>query len=98
MSVELVWHSPGSLESVTSDVDDAESDEEAYPGETDEQRQVRKHAEAYYCERATEIYDSYVNAPQLYRTDENGEREYLSKKEAEKMITETRARKEELCI
>jgi hypothetical protein len=97
VSVELVWHSPGSLASVAEDGDEAESEDGAYPGESEKDRAARKQAEAYYCERATEIYDSYVNAPQLYRTDENGEREYLSKQEAQKMIAETRARKDELC-
>jgi hypothetical protein len=81
VSVQLVWHSTGSLD----------------PGETAEQRAEREKAEAYYCKRATEIYDSYVNAPQLYRTDANGEREYLSKEEAAKTIAETRAKKDAIC-
>ena len=57
----------------------------------------REQAEAYYCKRATEIYDSYLNAPQLYRTNEKGEREYLSKKEAAATIAETKAKRDELC-
>lgn len=96
VSVELVWHSSGSLSTVPDD-DQFGGDEFAYAGETEEDRAERKRAEAYYCERATEIYDSYVNAPQLYRTDENGEREYLSKKDAAKTIAETRAKRDELC-
>ncbi len=47
--------------------------------------------------RATEIYESYLNAPQLYKTNEKGEREYLSKADAAKTIAETRAKKDELC-
>ena len=66
-------------------------------GETAEERAEREQAEAYYCKRATEIYDSYVNAPQLYRTNEAGEREYLSKQEGEAIIAETKAKKDELC-
>lgn len=95
VSVELVWVSKGSL-------DDADGTDEAgsgyaYPGETPEERAEREKAEAYYCKRATEIYDSYVNAPRLYKTNESGEREYLSKEEAAKTIAETRAQKDENC-
>ena len=94
VSVELVWHSSGTLADVEQD---EESGGYAYPGETAEDRAEREAAEAYYCKRATEIYDSYMNAPQLYRTDENGERVYLSKKEAAQTIAETRAKRDELC-
>ena len=95
VSVELVWHSEGTLEDV-ADADET-ADGYAYPGETAEDRAERERAEAYFCKRATEIYDSYVNAPQLYRTGEDGEREYLSKADAAKTIAETRAKKDELC-
>jgi hypothetical protein len=102
VSVELVWVSPGSLSEAEGG--DKGGDEEASnsggyanAGETAEERAEREQAEAYYCKRATEIYDSYVNAPQLYRTDEGGEREYLSKKEGEAIIAETKAKKDELC-
>jgi hypothetical protein len=101
VSVELVWVSSGSLADVEGDGEgsDDESGSGGYasPGETAEERAEREQAEAYYCKRATEIYDSYVNAPQLYRTSESGEREYLSKKEGEAIIAETKAKKDELC-
>lgn len=98
VSVELVWHSSGTL----ADVEGGEGDEDgpggyAHPGETAEERAEREQAEAYYCKRATEIYDSYVNAPQLYRTSESGEREYLSKAEGDAIIAETKAKVDELC-
>ena len=95
VSVELVWHSKGSLDDVEGG--DSESGGYARPGETAAERAEREQAEAYYCKRATEIYDSYVNAPQLYRTNEAGEREYLSKTEGEAIIAETKARVDELC-
>ena len=95
VSVELVWVSKGSLDEV-DDADEAGSGY-AYPGETPEERAEREKAEAYYCKRATEIYDSYVNAPRLYKTNESGEREYLSKEEAARTIAETRAQKDENC-
>lgn len=97
VSVQLVWHSSGSLDEMASAEDEAGSGGYAYPGETAEDRAEREKAEAYYCKRATEIYDSYLNAPQLYRTNEDGEREYLSKKEAAMTIAETRAKRDELC-
>jgi len=97
VSVELVWHSTGSLDAIDGPSDDSESGGYAYAGETAEDRAEREKAEAYYCKRATEIYESYLNAPQLYRTNEQGEREYLSKKDAAATIAETRAKKDELC-
>jgi hypothetical protein len=96
VSVELVWVSSGTLADVESNEDKSGSGSE-YPGETAAERAEREEAEAYYCKRATEIYESYVNAPRLYKTNESGEREYLSKEDAAKTIAETRAQKEELC-
>ena len=95
VSVELVWVSSGSLADVEDD--DGSGSGAAYPGETPAERAEREKAEAYYCKRATEIYESYVNAPRLYKTNDSGEREYLSKEDAAKTIAETRAQKDELC-
>ncbi len=97
VSVKLVWVSSGSLEKTEEPEEEKASGGAAYPGETPEQRADREQAEAYYCKRATEIYDSYVNAPQLYKTSEKGEREYLDEKEAARLIAETRAKKDEIC-
>lgn len=96
IAVELFWHSAGTLNDLDAPLDLSEEDG-PLPGETAQQYAERKQAEAYYCKRATEIYDSYVNAPQLYRTGEDGEREYLSKQEKAEKIVETRTKKEELC-
>jgi hypothetical protein len=38
-----------------------------------------------------------MNAPQLYKTNEDGKREYLSKADAARTIAETRAKKDGLC-
>jgi hypothetical protein len=65
--------------------------------ESDTDRLARKEEETRYCQRAKEVYDSYVNAPRLYNTDEKGEREYLKPYETRKLLTETRATIEELC-
>jgi hypothetical protein len=97
VSAELVWLSEGTLEEADGSASAPKEDGYAYPGETAEQRAERKRAEEYYCKRATEIYDSYMNAPQLYKTDENGKREYLSKADAALTIAETRAKKDDLC-
>jgi hypothetical protein len=97
VSVQLVWHSSGTLEDLDdSDGDDAD-DGYAYPGETAEERAEREAADAYYCKRATEIFESYLNAPRLYRTNDAGEREYLSEKDAAATVAETKARMNELC-
>ncbi|MDX1498447.1 MAG: DUF4124 domain-containing protein [Woeseiaceae bacterium] len=98
VSVEFLWHSSGTLDEVAMQAgEDGAAGGSGEPGETEEERAEREAAEAYYCKRATEIYESYVNAPQLYRTNESGEREYLSKEEAERTLAETRAKKDELC-
>ena len=96
VSVELVWISSGSLADLQGSKDESGSGY-AHPGETPEERARREKAEAYYCKRATEIYESYVNAPRLYKTNATGEREYLSQEEAAKTIAETRAQKDEFC-
>lgn len=95
VSIELVWHSEGTLEDSGSA--EAPDDGYAYPGETAEDRAERERAEEYYCKRATEIYESYLNAPQLYETDADGKRQYLSKADAARTIAETRKKKDELC-
>lgn len=96
VSVVLVWVSSGTLDEVKTNKDDAGAT--GYlPGETAEDRAEREKAEAYYCKRATEIYDSYVNAPRLFKTGADGEREYLSKEAAAQTIAETRAQKDDLC-
>jgi len=96
VSVVLVWVSSGTIDEVKANKDDAGST--GYlPGETAEDRAEREKAEAYYCKRATEIYDSYVNAPRLFKAGADGEREYLSKEDAANTIAETRAQKDELC-
>ena len=94
VAVQLVWHSSGTLDDVENDGEESGS---AVPGETAEEKATREQAEAYYCQRAKEIYESYLNAPRMYRTNEDGEREYLDGADAAKTIAETRERKEELC-
>ena len=96
VAVQLFWVSSGTLEDMQNAQDESGSGY-AFAGETPEERAEREKAEAYYCKRATEIYESYVNAPRLYKTNDAGERVYLDKEEAAKTIAETRAQKDELC-
>ena len=79
--VQLVWHSKGTL----SDVLAAETEPEIDP------------VKAHHCKRAKEIYASYLNAPKLYVNNDQGEKEFLSKADAERTIAETKVKMEELC-
>jgi hypothetical protein len=97
VSVELIWHSGGTVDEAEQEEPSSGGSNELYPGETEAEREERKAAEAYYCKRATEIYDSYVNAPRLYKTGDDGDPEYLSDEEAAKTIAETKAKVDELC-
>ena len=99
VSVELVWHSKVNLADLQQggDPEQRRGSDEAYPGETPEERFEREQAESYYCKRALEIYDSYMKAPRLYRTHRQGTRDYLSRKEVETTLSETKARVDKLC-
>ena len=100
VSVKLAWHSNGdSVEEAEAEAagQKKRGNARAYEGETEEDRLEREQAEQYYCDRAREIYDSYLNAPRLYRTNEAGEREYLSDEEVAATFAETKARVDELC-
>lgn len=97
VSVELIWHSTGTLADTKQEGDSQDGSGSAYPGETAEEKAERETAEAYYCKRAKEIYDSYVNAPRLYKTSVDGERVFLSDEETAQTIVETEAKVGELC-
>lgn len=98
VSVELVWHSTGDdVEAAAEEEKRKAHDKWAYVGETPEERLERENAEKYYCNRAKEIYESYKQAPRLYKTNDAGVREYLSDEEAAQTLAETKARVAELC-
>ena len=102
--VQLMWHSSGPLADLDDEVaDESDADGNADPGETadpdetaEESAELKK-TEEHYCKRATEIYESYLNAPQLYRTGDDGKREYLGDKEAAATFAETKMKKDKLC-
>ncbi len=93
IAVQLVWHSTGTL----ADVEEEGGAGADAMSETEKQRQERLEAEERYCQRVTEIHDSYVNAPRMYKSGEDGEREYLSKREHKKAIREIAAVMKEAC-
>ena len=95
VAVQLVWVSKGILDDKESAADS--SGGYAFPGETPEQRAEREDTETHYCKRATEIYESYENAPRLYRTNDAGEREYLSEEAVKATLDETKAKMDDLC-
>ena len=98
-SVELVWHSAGNLTELQQGGGSAQESgsNETRPGETPEERFEREQAEAYYCKRAQQIYDSYLKAPRLYKTGDDGTRVYLSDEEAATTLAETKEQVDELC-
>lgn len=99
VSVELLWHSSGTLADTKSGGAqlDSKRDKVIDPDETVDERLEREMAEAYYCKRAREIYDSYLSAPRLYSTNADGEKVYLSEEEAAATIADTKSKVAELC-
>jgi hypothetical protein len=95
IAVQLVWVAKGTLEDMENAANS--SDGYAFPGESPDERAEREDAEAYYCKKATQIYDSYQNAPRLYRTNDAGEREYLSAEAAQTTLDETKSKMDDLC-
>lgn len=93
IAVQLVWHSRGKV----ADLDENGRSSVADEPETPEEAAARLEAEKKYCKRITEIHDSYVNAPRMYRVNEQKEREYLSDKEMRKAIQEISAVRKAAC-
>lgn len=98
-NAELVSYSHGSRPAATSSANQASANrgEDANPGETTEETRAREDAQAYYCKQAQDIYRSYVDAPRLYRTGDDGQREYLSDEEAAAQIANAEASIAEWC-
>ncbi len=99
VSVELVWVSSVDLaDAAGSAGEGAKAPERKIdPNETPSDRLEREAAEAYYCKRATEIYDAYRNAPNLYKTSGDGEKEYLTEEETAATLAATQAKVSKLC-
>lgn len=99
VSVELVWHSKGDIAELQLGGGSAQESgsNDAYPGETPEERFEREQAEAYYCKRAQEIHALYLKSPRMFKTGEDGTRDYLSDEEVATILSETAAQADELC-
>ncbi len=99
VSVELVWVSSADLADAAGSAGEGAKipERKIDPNETPSDRLEREAAEAYYCKRATEIYDSYLNAPKLYKTNDDGDKVYLTEEEATATLAETQAKVSELC-
>lgn len=99
VSVDLVWHSTAETVDEVDDQQQAGSGGSgwAHPGETPEERLEREKAEDYYCKRAQDIYSSYLSAPRLYETDENGEKVYLTDAQTDAKIKETEEAVAQVC-
>lgn len=97
ISVQLVWVSSDTVDAVDGEDQPRKDGGNVRPGESDEDRVAREAAEEYYCKRATEIYAAYINAPRLYRTNDDGEREFLSDEEAASMVVETQGKMDSVC-
>ena len=99
VSVELVWHSAGAIADLQQGGDREQKNGNNHydPNETPEERFEREQAEAYYCKRAREIFESYLHAPRLYQTLDDGTRDFLSEAETETKLAETKAQVGELC-
>ena len=85
VNVVLDWYSDEELGDVLAANEDADGGQE------------EAMSEAEYCSNAREIYASYLKAPLLYKTGENGERAFLSNDEAAATLLATKAKVDELC-
>lgn len=97
VSVQLVWHAPGKLDDSGDGATARVKADTSRPGETAEEKFEREAAEAYYCKRAREIYETYSKAPRLYTTASDGQRVYLSDEESAQTLADTKAKVDELC-
>ena len=61
-----------------------------------QQKQDREMAEKN-CERSKEIYDTYYNAPRLYKPTADGGREFLSSEETDALRAKAKASIDEWC-
>ena len=98
-NAELVKYTPGTRPTSPSSKDQTSTSlgKEIDQDETPAEKREREDAQAYYCNQAKEIYRSYVDATRLYRSSENGRREYLSEQEASAALANAEASVAEWC-
>jgi len=96
VAVQLIWVSGGTLDA-SDDEPDSIAGERIFAEESAEEIAAREQAQKEFCDKVTEAYKSYVNAPRLYKTDADGTKTYMSAKEVKRIIAETKAKKDEAC-
>ena len=64
--------------------------------DSEQEKQDRRTAKAN-CERAKEIYETYYNAPRLYKPTQDGGREFLSAEETDALRAKAQASVTEWC-
>lgn len=99
LKAERVSYTPGKRSARTSgDSQTATSrGEELDADETPDEIRAGEDAQAYYCKQAREIYRSYAGAPRLYRTSDDGKREFLSDEETAAALATAQASVDEWC-
>ena len=93
MTAELVTYAHDRRSARTN----ASRNKDIHPEGTAGEEQAGQDAQAFYCNRAKEIYRSYADAPRLYRTNEDGQREYLSDQETAAALANAEASVTEWC-
>jgi len=100
VSVELTWHSAGTLrQHGTTHVssEDTGKNQASPQGETYAERRERKKEEQARCDQAADSYDFFVHAKRLFVTNEDGEKEYLSADAAAAQLAEMKGSFEKYC-
>ncbi len=101
VSVELIWVSGDSLEEPEPETFANEptpiTGGRLFTEESVDETAAQLQAREEFCDRATQAYDAYVNAPRLYKTTDSGRRIYLTAREAKSLIAETRAKRDAAC-
>lgn len=94
VNAELIRYTPDNRSESTSSNGEANT---SRGKDIDSKERASQDAQAYYCNRAREIYRSYVDAPRLYKSSEDGRREYLSEQEAAAALANAKASVAEWC-
>jgi len=93
----LAWSSGPDRNSSSGSHAEPNSSQAAGQDASADAQEERQRVKAKYCNKAKEVYRSYKEAPRLYETGKDGQRRYLSEKEARKVLAETKAKVAELC-
>ncbi len=100
VSVELTWHSAGTLRQHDTTNVGSEGPGNSQPslqGETYAERRERKKEEQARCDQAADSYDFFVHAKRLFVTNEDGEKEYLSADAAAAQLAKMKGSFEKYC-